>query len=186
MSYVQTVIFDCCHSGSLTRKARNDQSHLPRVRGVKMPVKIPPDLDKDIWGGRRGTSVAPGFLKSGLRSHVLLSACGAEESAKEEDGRGYFTKKLLDTLEAVGADKVTYADLIQRIPCLPAYVSYFRRDNSPLTSIVSCYEDKVRNVKVTINTVSASTRRLQYNLAVCITCVKSINTTSWTPVQYTG
>jgi len=85
-----------------------------------MPVKIPPKLDKDIWGGNRGTAIAPGFLKSGLRSHVLLSACGADENAKEDLGHGYFTKNLLDTLQAVGADKVTYADLVQRIPCLPS------------------------------------------------------------------
>jgi len=97
-----------------------------------MPVKIPSNLDKDIWGGTRGTSIAPGFLKSGLRSDVLLSACGADESAKEEDGRGYFTKRLLDTLQAVGADKVTYADLILRIPSLPAYVPYFERESSHL------------------------------------------------------
>ena len=84
-----------------------------------MPVRIPSDLDKNIWGGTRGTSIASGFLKSGLRSHVLLSACGAEENASEDEGRGYFTKRLLDTLEIVGADKVTYADLIQRIPSLP-------------------------------------------------------------------
>jgi hypothetical protein len=84
-----------------------------------MPIKIPPDLDRNIWGGHRSTSIAPGFLRSGLRSHVLLAACGAEENAKEELGRGYFTKRLLATLEAVGADKVTYADLVQQIPSLP-------------------------------------------------------------------
>jgi Caspase domain len=127
---VQTVIFDCCHSGSLTRKKDGDQSHLPRVRGVKMPVKISPELDMDIWVGKRGTSIAPGFLKSGLRSHVLLSACGADESAKEENDGGYFTKRLLATLEAAGADKVTYADLIQRIPSMPRCVLHFPRENS--------------------------------------------------------
>jgi hypothetical protein len=84
-----------------------------------MPVKIPPNLDEDIWGGTRGNAITPGFLKCGLRSHVLLSACGAEEEAKENLGRGYFTKNLLDTLQVVGADKVTYVDLVQRIPCLP-------------------------------------------------------------------
>jgi hypothetical protein len=84
-----------------------------------MLVKLHPDLDKDIWRWNRGTSIAPGFLKSGIRSHVLLSACGAEETAKEEAGRGYFTKRLLDALEDIGADKVTYAGLIHQIPYLP-------------------------------------------------------------------
>jgi hypothetical protein len=137
-----------------------------------MPVKISPDLDKDIWGGIRGTSIAAGFLKSGLRSHVLLAACGADEEAKEENGRGYFTKRLLDTLEAVGADKVTYADLIQRIPSIPTCVPYFPREQS-LTPTVSRYEGKIHNAKVTINSVSVSTRRLQYMLVVCIPCVKT-------------
>jgi hypothetical protein len=83
-----------------------------------MPVKIPPELDKDIRAGNRGMAIPAGFLRCGLRSHVLLSACRSEEVAREARGRGYFTKNLLDTLERVGADKVTYADLIQRLPCL--------------------------------------------------------------------
>jgi hypothetical protein len=93
-------------------------------------MPMPPDLDKEIWGvppdpeertwgGNRGSAIAPGFLKKALRSHVLLAACGSGEHAKEENGRGYFTKHLLDTLGVVGVDKVTYTDLVKRIPCLP-------------------------------------------------------------------
>jgi hypothetical protein len=89
-----------------------------------MPVEIPPTLDQDIWFGKRATTIASGFQRSGLGSHVLLAACGAEEAAKEEEGRGNFTKGLLDTLVAFGADEMTYVDLIQRMPCLPQYVSY--------------------------------------------------------------
>lgn len=103
----------------MTRNTECDRPDGSRVRGTKMPVKIPPGLDKPIWAGSRGMATAPGFQKSGLLSHVLLSACGAEENAKEFQGRGYFTKSLLDTLEVVGADKVTYAELIRRIPCQP-------------------------------------------------------------------
>jgi len=84
-----------------------------------MLIKLYPDLDRDVWRRNRGSSIAPGFLKSGIRSHVLLSACGAEEAAKEEEGRGYFTEQLLNALEDIGADRVTYADLIHRIPHLP-------------------------------------------------------------------
>jgi len=99
---------------------QHDYSHFRlRVRGGKMPVPIRPDLDKDIWGGSRGTSMASGFLKYGLRSHVLMAACGAEEYAREFEGRGFFTKGLLDALEEVDADKVTYKALIKRIRPLP-------------------------------------------------------------------
>ncbi|KIM25361.1 hypothetical protein M408DRAFT_315703, partial [Serendipita vermifera MAFF 305830] len=110
-----TVIFDCCHSGSLTRSKR---SHL--VRGVNLVVDIPADLDKDIWGGTRGTAIEPKFLKSGLSSHVLLAACGAQETAKENlsGTGGVFTTALLNTLVSVGADKLTYTELIQRLPAL--------------------------------------------------------------------
>ncbi|KIM20623.1 hypothetical protein M408DRAFT_33545, partial [Serendipita vermifera MAFF 305830] len=86
-----TVIFDCCHAGSLTR---NDRSL---------------------------TSVPPKFLTTGLSSHVLLAACGQNEKAKENPikNRGEFTMALLNTLMSVGADQVTYKDLIQRLPILP-------------------------------------------------------------------
>ena len=118
---IQTVIFDCCNSGSLSRG--KDGSSVS-VREFKLPqgVRIPSDHDKSIWGGEssRGTYIPTGFLKSGLSSHVLLAACSAKEFAKEENGRGRFTTALLATLSDVGADKVTYTDLIHRLPILPA------------------------------------------------------------------
>ncbi|KAA1472305.1 hypothetical protein DENSPDRAFT_897123 [Dentipellis sp. KUC8613] len=116
-----SVIFDCCHSGSGTRDHEFDPDRL--VRGIETNVKIPSDLDKDIWSnssGDRLAKIASGFSHSGLRSHVLLAACSAEETAKEEDKRGVFTKALLEALRMYGADKVTYKDLAQRIPLLPA------------------------------------------------------------------
>jgi hypothetical protein len=91
-------------------------------RGFEIIETIPPELDKNIWGtlgGGRGTSVPPGFLQSGLRSHVLLAACGAKEKAKEEYGRGIFTNAVLEVLKAVSADTVTYTDLLQRMHALP-------------------------------------------------------------------
>jgi hypothetical protein len=64
-------------------------------------------------------TVAPGFLRSGLNSHVLLAACGAKEKAREEMGRGVFTKAFLEVLTNIGADKITYSDLLERMPALP-------------------------------------------------------------------
>jgi hypothetical protein len=62
--------------------------------------------------------MAPGFLHHGLRSHVLLAACGAKEIAYEDQGNGVFTAALLRLLSAVGAHNVTYANLLQRLPHL--------------------------------------------------------------------
>lgn len=82
-------------------------------------MKIPSEIDRDITSGSRETSIPSGFLYHGLKSHVLLAACGAEENAKEENGRGYFTEALIKTLGVVDTDKVTYTDLINQIPNLP-------------------------------------------------------------------
>jgi hypothetical protein len=60
-----------------------------------------------------------GSFSRSLTSHVLLAACSATESAKESNERGIFTTALLATLSDVDPDKVTYADLIQRLPILP-------------------------------------------------------------------
>jgi Caspase domain len=111
---IQTVIFDCCHSGHLTRDEQSDPTLL--VRQVKTKIKVPPNLDEDIWG----TKIAPtAFGFRGLGSHVLLAACGAAENAFEEDEMGVFTRALLELLKKPvtdGMDKVTYADIVQRIP----------------------------------------------------------------------
>jgi hypothetical protein len=83
---------------------------------------LPARLDQHIWDrsdGDRGTDIAPGFIHSGLRSHVLLAACGAKEKAKEEQGRGVFTKAFLEILRTVSADTVTYTDVLRRIHALP-------------------------------------------------------------------
>ncbi|CCM05961.1 uncharacterized protein FIBRA_08200 [Fibroporia radiculosa] len=117
-----SVILDCCHSGSGTRADDGESTYM--VRSVEIEA-IPFDLDKDVWSLQslsyedRATAIATGFAHSGLRSHVLLSACGAEERALERDGRGLFTKALIDALLEHGTDKLTYADVVQRIANLP-------------------------------------------------------------------
>lgn len=117
----QTVILDCCHSGSATRI---DDSHPTRLaRFTKVVKNLPADLDQDIWqvsGNVRGTYIVPGFLQSGLRSHVLLAACGAQELAMEDHGPGIFTQALLEVLTTVSTDKIRYSDLLHRINQLPA------------------------------------------------------------------
>ena len=73
----------------------------------------------------RGATVKSGFARKGLRSHVLLAACQSQESAYERTSsqRGVFTLALLDTLIAIGIDKLTYATLFDlRMPTFPASI----------------------------------------------------------------
>ncbi|PSR72647.1 hypothetical protein PHLCEN_2v11482 [Hermanssonia centrifuga] len=117
-----TVVFDYCHSGS----ASCDDGLIPlrRARGIPSSLPIPADLDRDILSSSSSThrmsDVLPGFLNQCLNSHVLLAACGMDELAWEEQGRGCFTRALLETLSSRGFDprSLTYADLITRLPKL--------------------------------------------------------------------
>ena len=63
--------------------------------------------------------ISTGFAQRGLRSHVLLAACDAKESAWETGGRGAFTTALLETLIATGAGNVTYSGILEKLPSLP-------------------------------------------------------------------
>lgn len=119
LTLFQTVIFDCCHSGSGTWTDEVDSDAYLLVRGVDTTEELPADLDQDIGVSSRSTEVSNGFAHSGLRSHIFLSACGAAERAKEFDAKGLFTTALLSALVAHGTHMVTYKDLLQRIPTLP-------------------------------------------------------------------
>ncbi|KAK0234521.1 hypothetical protein EDD85DRAFT_844220 [Armillaria nabsnona] len=79
-----TIILDCCHSGSGTRTEDDDPTFA--VRGIDLPeaYTVAQDLSHDIESDARASVVATGFEKSGLLSHVLLSACQAEQTAKEK------------------------------------------------------------------------------------------------------
>lgn len=56
---------------------------------------------------------------------MLLSACGRQESAMEVDGRGVFTTALLETLEQAMSERVSYEELMWRMPDLSGYVLHF-------------------------------------------------------------
>ncbi len=74
------------------------------------------NIELDAWV----SVVATGFEKLGLLSHVLLSACQAEQTAKEKHGCGVFTSALLGLLWEMGIDKLTYKDVIINLPDLHA------------------------------------------------------------------
>ncbi|KAI0341528.1 hypothetical protein BDW22DRAFT_1430173 [Trametopsis cervina] len=113
-----TVILDCCHSGSGTRDFGTIHPDLADAvpRGVGA-VTIPEDLDSELNSAAeclRGRGPSAISLKQG--SHILLSACRAEEKSWESRGRGVFTKALLSALREVSLDNpITYLDLLDRI-----------------------------------------------------------------------
>ncbi|KAI0309055.1 hypothetical protein OF83DRAFT_1072600 [Amylostereum chailletii] len=116
-----TVIFDCCHSGSGTRKyGWSDPTY--RERGFALKDPLPENIDEDILKLEvkdRAAHVATKFVYTGLHSHVLLAACSATEVAGEERGRGRFTRALLDVLDLTDTTNITYSDLIKCIVDIP-------------------------------------------------------------------
>jgi hypothetical protein len=115
------VIFDCCFSGSADRGEINDPTY--RVRGFWSDKSQPKDLDDEFLQDcpdtkGRAAGPAQGFAHTGMYSHILLAACGAEERAVEKGRRGAFTKALVDTLMVLDVEKTTYAHLINQIPRL--------------------------------------------------------------------
>jgi hypothetical protein len=112
-----------------------------QLRRVDLKISVPRHLDIEIWGmtsdpvkndagqpfnadTNRGSFTPKRYLKRGLRSYVLLSACGEDQYARETPIGGIFTTHLLDALEAVDASTVTYVDLVNRIPCQTMWVAY--------------------------------------------------------------
>ncbi|KAF5343713.1 hypothetical protein D9758_016517 [Tetrapyrgos nigripes] len=108
-----TVFFDSCHSGSGTRNPRDETL---TIRGVELPQTY--QIAKDaLEGGQRLATVAPGYEKHGLSSHVLLAACTQGQTAKERHKRGVFTSAVLSLLEE-GVDQLTYEEVITNLPDL--------------------------------------------------------------------
>ena len=124
----QTVIFDCCHSGSGTRG--DDETDESTARTCELSPKDSPDgLDAAIYKanpepeaetGTRGLRFAKGFAMKDMNSHILLAACSANELAREDkkaqDAHGRFTTALLELLRTVHPDQITYADILSKIP----------------------------------------------------------------------
>ncbi|QRV84736.1 ICE-like protease (caspase) p20 domain protein [Ceratobasidium sp. AG-Ba] len=124
-----TVIFDCCYSASGTRA--NEIIAANRVaRNAGIKFSVPHDLDDSILA-RTGfssvdlypadTATPRGItlpLFSDQASHVHIAACGSQETAWEDEGRGVFTKALLSCISQNGAEKLTYRNLLDSLPKL--------------------------------------------------------------------
>ncbi|KAL0066446.1 hypothetical protein AAF712_006488 [Marasmius tenuissimus] len=115
-----TVIFDSCHSGSGTRTDKRDETLA--LRGVELPptYAIPASIIKpELASDKRATVAAKGYEKKGLQSHVLLAACRQGQTAKERQSSGAFTSQLIPLLREEGLDRITYKEIIKRLPELP-------------------------------------------------------------------
>ncbi len=70
----------------------------------------------------RSSTIPAGFPRypslPGSRSFVLLAACSSSEVAWEDEGRGRFTKALLQTLQSSEGLDLTYSELMKRLPRL--------------------------------------------------------------------
>lgn len=118
------VILDCCHSGSGTRNSEAPEEGV-RIRRMPTDQRLRP-LDTYIVSPEQAGALQP-RARGGDRSdwyalpsgrHIVLSACSAEETAKElhlgGEQRGAFSYYLLDTLLHSGS-ALTYRDLFKRV-----------------------------------------------------------------------
>lgn len=121
-SFLQTVILDCCHSGSGTRDGKPavhtshaSHSHLT-ARAISAKTTLHSHIDEDIL---RSSTASPGghpVAHHGIMSsHVLVSACGASEKAFEDNGKGVFTEALLAAMPDLMEKKLTYYQLLEKM-----------------------------------------------------------------------
>jgi hypothetical protein len=133
------LIFDSCHSGTVTRDladAPGQERHLP---AATYPVEARPRA-----AAATTRSMGPSGWMPLSDGYVLLSACMADERARE-DGFGFWRKKrfglltyyLLETMREVGTE-TTYYDIWDR---LKVKVSSHNRWQNP--QIEGAYERKV-------------------------------------------
>jgi len=104
---------DCCHSASGTR-SQIDSPNAVRFSQPPSNFKVQENLDQEIW------SLFPS--NSGLRSHVLLSACSSSGPAWEFKGRGVFTVALLALLTDYRTNKLRYCDIAMLMDIPAEYV----------------------------------------------------------------
>ncbi len=111
------TIFDCCHSGGITR----DISHLNPLLSSKKEIDLNAKYQVNIDKPRALETYLDGHYSKQLKKegkitipaskHIALSACSRKEKAYEmRIERGLFLKKMLDVLE-VNAGGISYANL---------------------------------------------------------------------------
>ncbi len=91
------------------------------IRALQLPSSytIPIDLLERQISPDCVSSIPAAYEKTGLISHVLLAACMRGQFAVEMQGGGAFTTALLSLLGRERYDRLTYQDVIMRLPELP-------------------------------------------------------------------
>ncbi|HSN85216.1 MAG TPA: caspase family protein, partial [Thermoanaerobaculia bacterium] len=123
-----TLIFDCCHSGTVAREGPGAIHPLVRVRWIQpdlrpygklRPALYSPAVTRAMPEGRR-SSGASGWLPED-RNYTLLAGCRSKERSFEvrlHEGElaahGAFTFHLLQALKDVTSDK-SYRDVFERV-----------------------------------------------------------------------
>ncbi|CAE6434402.1 unnamed protein product [Rhizoctonia solani] len=123
-----SVIFDSCHSASVTRidiGAGRGSRSIPWLCFSPLPDDIDSDLIENPSISTRSLSPAQDETDiRGMQSHVLLAACSSKGLAYENldtlPHHGYFTTALLNILRSIGPARLTYKSCIQRLPKIGA------------------------------------------------------------------
>ncbi|KAF8752589.1 Caspase domain [Rhizoctonia solani] len=123
------VIFDSCHSASITRTGRGKGSRAVHWLSFS---PLPEEIDSELFIEDSSTPVLTRTIEKsqgemavqGMHSHVLLAACSSKGLAYEDlddiPHHGYFTKALLKVLRTVGPTRLTYKSCIQQLPRIEA------------------------------------------------------------------
>ncbi|KAF8607165.1 hypothetical protein BDV93DRAFT_552908 [Ceratobasidium sp. AG-I] len=123
-----TVIFDSCHFASSSRCGDEKDGTGRLARSADVDIDIPLDIDAAILSSNNGHRLdlerkyschPEPLLCTNQSSHVHFTACGSDEKAWEEQGRGVFTVALLKTIRANRIDKISYRNLVTTLPVLP-------------------------------------------------------------------
>lgn len=110
-------IFDCCHSGTITRgTAERPAGGLTSRMADKNPTRFDFSV---LEGHREYTRREDGAVVPPLGNYITLSAAQSDESAYEMNiggkPRGIFTNALLDVLNRTNLQYITYAELLSRV-----------------------------------------------------------------------
>jgi Caspase domain len=123
-----TVIFDCCHSGSMTRGIDESNSSEsvrlgnhnscsnPHNARMAPPIDHIPSKIKDLYLSERDLALQS---KSAISTHVCMAACRDDELAWEDRNEGMFTKLLLCKLDELPLLSTSYEELEKRFDQLP-------------------------------------------------------------------
>ncbi len=122
-----TVVLDCCHSGTGTRIAAEDSAVARRAptdtrqRPASTFLLSPQEATAFALSTGRDTLQTGGWFALPGGRHVVLSACRADETAREltlgGEQRGVFSFYLLETLKRAGT-ALSCRDLFKRASAL--------------------------------------------------------------------